>query len=343
MRLPIRWPWGGVEPPGLGDVAALVHRLAVMLAAGVAPVHAWRHATPGLLDAAGDRIGSAIARAGPGAIPDAIAELAGEAGAGADTGRGIGAGIGARARTGAVHATRPGTAVASAWIGLAATWSVSAAAGAPLAPSLRAYAELLRGFAVAERDTRVALAGPRATSRLVLALPLVAIAFGALLGQDTIGVLIATPLGWACLAIGSGLGLAGWAWTRRLLRGASDVARMPGLVEELTAVAMSGGVSVARARELVDRALARHGLDADRSRADAALDLAAASGAPAGELLRAEAEERRRAAVAEARERAERLSVSLMLPLGACVLPAFVAVGVVPLMAAVVGSTLEIV
>lgn len=194
---------------------------------------------------------------------------------------------------------------------------------------------------MAERDTRIALAGPRATSRLVLVLPLVAVAFGVLLGQDTIGVLIGTPLGWACVAIGGGLGLAGWAWTRRLLRSAAAIERMPGLVEELTAVAMSSGVSVARARELVDHALARYGIDADRSRADIALDLAAESGAPAGELLRAEAEECRRAAVADARERAERLSVSLMLPLGVCVLPAFVAVGVVPLMAAVVGSTLS--
>src|SRR5690606_33836889 len=113
------------------------------------------------------------------------------------------------------------------------------------------------------------------------------------------------------------------------------------LVEELTAVAMTGGASARRARELVERELQRHGVVADGSAAEAALALAEASGAPAAELLRAEAEERRRAAISQARERAEGLAVRLMLPLGVCVLPAFIAVGIVPMMAAVVGSTLD--
>ena len=313
------------DAAGLSDIAALVHRLAVLLAAGVAPTAAWRHAARAPLESAGAGVAGAAARAGPGAIPDAIAGVGGVTGTAGVAG---------------VAAPRA-SAMQSAWTGLAATWLVSASAGAPLAPTLRAYAELLRGFAVAERDTRIALAGPRATSRLVLVLPLVAIAFGALLGQDTIGVLVGTPLGWGCLGVGLGLGLAGWAWTRRLLRSAAPTQQLPGLAEELTAVAMSGGVSVERAKELVARALTRYRLTVDRAHADAALALAAASGAPAGELLRAEAQELRRDAVANARERAERLSVSLMLPLGICVLPTFIAVGVIPLMAAVIGSTLE--
>ena len=300
--------------PGLGELAGLVHRLGVLLAAGLAPARAWRFAARGPFESIGARVWEAAERSGPAAIPEAI-----------------------------VDASRARDPTAAAWAGLAATWSVSASAGAPLAPTLRAYAETLRGFASAERDARIALAGPRATSRLVLVLPLVAVGFGALLGQDTIGVLVGSPIGWTCLAVGAGLGLAGAAWTRRLLHGAAAFEGLPGLVEELTAVAVSGGVSLARARDLVERALVGHDLDADRAGADAVLDLAAASGAPAGELLRAEADERRRSAVADARERAERLSVSLMLPLGVCVLPAFVAVGVVPLMLAVLGSTLEIV
>lgn len=345
-------PWQGDPPPTLGEIAALVHRLAVLLAAGIAPAGAWRHATSGRFEAAGAAVAAAAARAGPIAIPDAIAALASDPEPRARPGPGAGAAQGAAGRLvqdpGRVQ--RPErisravpSGVSAAWLGLATTWSVAAAAGAPLAATLRAHAELLRGFAVAERDTGIALAGPRATSRLVLVLPVVAIAFGALLGQDTLGVLLGTPIGWTCLVAGTVLGATGWWWTRWLLRRAAASEPMPGLAEELTAVAMSGGSSVARSRELVDRAFARHGLDADRSRVDAALELATASGAPAGELLRAEAEERRRAAVADARERAERLSVSLMLPLGVCVLPAFVAVGVVPLMAAVIGSTLEIV
>jgi len=314
----------------LAEIAALVHRLAVLLSAGVAPAAAWRHAAPGPLAPIASRVVDAAARDGPGVIPDAVAALArGDPGDAAPTSSGA-----AQLRS---------SAVARAWTGLAATWWVSAAAGAPLAPTLRVYAELLRGFAAAERDRRIALAGPRATSRLVLVLPAVAVAFGALLGQDTLGVLFGTPIGWACLGIGSALGIAGWGWTRALVRRATGAEPSPGLGEELTAVAMSGGVSVPRARELVGIAFSRYRLAGDRTRADSALALAAAAGAPAGELLRAEAEECRRTTIADAKERAERLSVTLMLPLGVCVLPAFVVVGVLPLMVAVVGSTLEVV
>jgi len=365
------WP-RRTSPPGLGELATLVHRLAVLLAAGVSSAEAWRLAADGAFDLVVAEVRAAVARAGPDAIPDALAAAAraGQSGgyairaaaerrtpstaAGADQMRST------RARLDVVRPSRPASArvraaergpaargvrsaLRDAWSGLAASWAVSSWTGAPLAPVLRAYAELLRGFAGAEHDTRVALAGPRATSRLVLVLPLVAVAFGALLGQDTLGVLFGTPLGWICLAVGVGLGVAGWAWTRGLLAKASSAPPLPGIAEELTAVAMSGGVSVARARELVSTALDRHGLHADRSRADTALAMASASGAPAAELLRAEAETARRAAVADARARAERLGVSLMVPLGVCVLPAFIAVGVVPLMAAVVASTLEVV
>lgn len=316
----------GAHVLDLDGLARLVLQLAVLLGAGVAPLRAWAHAAR----ATSSEVAAEIVRAGPDGIPDAIASVGRDARA---------------ARRGwpvvRRRRDRASPAVSAAWSGLAAAWTVSTEAGAALAPTLRAYAELLRGFAAAERRTRVALAGPRATTRLVLVLPLVAIAFGALLGQDTIGVLVGTPIGWGCLVTGAGLMLAGWAWSGRLLRKASSGDAMPGLVEELTAVAMGGGVSVPRARRIVVAALERHGLAADPAAADAALELAAASGAPAGELLRAEAEERRRAAVAVAEERAERLAVTLMLPLGVCVLPAFVAVGVVPMMTAVIGATIS--
>jgi len=317
--------------PALTDIAALVHRLAVLLGAGVAPARAWRYASRPPLDG----VAALVADAPQAGVADAIAAM--------------GSTPTATSVDPDPHRRAPPTrrardpAITAAWSGLAAIWSVSAAAGAPLADTLRSYAELLRGFAVAERETRIALGGPQATSRLVLVLPAVAIVFGALLGQDTIGVLVGTPLGWACIAVGGGLMLAGWAWTRHLLRRAAAPAGLPGLAEELTAVAMRGGVSVARARTIVGEALERYRIATDASGADATLALAAASGAPPGELLRAEAEELRRSAVADTRERAERLSVTLMLPLGICVLPAFIAVGIVPMMAAIVGSTLAVV
>jgi tight adherence protein B len=69
------------------------------------------------------------------------------------------------------------------------------------------------------------------------------------------------------------------------------------------------------------------------------VELSSRAGVPAGELLRAEAEEQRRQARADAASRAASLSVRLMLPLGVCVLPAFMLLGVAPLLISVIAST----
>ena len=49
---------------------------------------------------------------------------------------------------------------------------------------------MLRGLAQGAREVEVALAGPTATSRVVLALPAVGLALGGLLGFDVIGALV---------------------------------------------------------------------------------------------------------------------------------------------------------
>lgn len=61
-----------------------------------------------------------------------------------------------------------------------------------------------------------------------------------------------------------------------------------------------------------------------------ALGLALRAGAPGAELLRDAAAEVRRRRAREAQRRASALGVRLVLPLGVCALPAFVAVAVVP-------------
>jgi tight adherence protein B len=60
---------------------------------------------------------------------------------------------------------------------------------------------------------------------------------------------------------------------------------------------------------------------------------------PAADLLTSEAEELRRVATARAQEDAAALGVRLMLPLGLCILPAFMVLGVLPLLVAVITST----
>jgi tight adherence protein B len=55
--------------------------------------------------------------------------------------------------------------------------------------------------------------------------------------------------------------------------------------------------------------------------------------------LRAEANEARRAARSVGERKAATLAVTLMLPLGLCILPAFMVLGVAPLLIAVISST----
>ena len=107
------------------------------------------------------------------------------------------------------------------------------------------------------------------------------------------------------------------------------------------AIAVSGGSSLERAAAIVRRALAASGMSPTTGmvEVDEVLDLARRAGVPAAELLRSEAQESRRIAAAAAERRAVILGVRLMLPLGACILPAFMVLGVVPLLIAVVSST----
>lgn len=222
--------------------------------------------------------------------------------------------------------------------GLAAAWRVATAAGAPLSLSLHQFAVGLRALGDAERETRVALAGPVATARLVLALPLVGILFGMVLGFNTLGTLFTTVPGALCLVTGGGLLLVARRWNSRLVAAAQPTNPLPGLRFELLAIAVAGGGSLDGAVASVNAALAEFAIEAPGD-SEAVLDLSRRAGVPAASLLRAEAEEARRDARAAAQQAAAVLGVRLMIPLGVCVLPAFMALGVAPLLIAVITST----
>jgi len=286
------------EPIALAEVATVTQRLAVLLAAGVAPSSAWEHVGES------SAVASEVARGTD--LPEVVADLP--------------------------------VLERDAWLGLAAAWSVAAQSGAPLAPSLRDYARALRSLVQGERDARVALAGPVATARLVLALPPISVLFGMALGFNTLGTLFTTVPGWICLAVGTTLMLLARRWNRRLLAAAGSRDPAPGLACDLMAIAMNGGVSLDRARDMVAAACERFGIRPDAA-VEEVLELSRRAGVPAAELLRSEADELRRASRAAAQERSATLAVKLMLPLGLCILPAFMVLGVFPLLVTVVSST----
>lgn len=224
---------------------------------------------------------------------------------------------------------------------VAAVLAIARQTGAPTAPTLERLAMLLRERAAQRRALETALAGPRATVRLVMVLPIVGLGFGTALGLDVVGAAAGGGLGtWSVLGGVALLGAA-WGWSRAIVHRAACGDEAPGLALELVAVALAGGGPVDRARTaaagaLIDAGVAASGWDD----VDAALDLARRAGVPVRGLLLAEAGAARTRARLEAEARAERAAVQLALPLGACVLPAFSLLVIVPLVVSMLDGAL---
>lgn len=296
-------------------VRVLVLQVVAMLRAGAAPGAAWS--------------GAAGVAVGPTGIPDRA---------------GLTRLFGARNAAAVVAATR-----------------LALDVGAPLGRVLESVADSLVRDAEAAAERDAVIAGPRATARVIVWLPLAGAGLGWLLGVDTLAVVTSGGVGTLAAVLGVGLLVAGWVWTSRLVAAALDRPRGDELdvqvVLDLLAAALGAGSGVPRALGAVGQAAGgRHG-DALRRAGDAlvlgarwdrawagapeplgpvaeALRGAWVDGAPPGAALRAAGQELRRQRSANARTAAGRLGVRLVLPLGCCYLPAFVLVGLVPVLLA---------
>lgn len=276
------------------DAAATVQTLAVLLEAGLAPPRAWE-----LLAENGDAMAARVVAA--------------------------------------EHGVRIGTVLAEgggAWRDVALAWGVAETVGAPLALSLRRFADALRDAQESRDDVAVALADPAATARLVAWLPVVGVAMGMLLGFDVVAT-FTNPVGIACLVAGVVLMLVARWWTRRLVARAQPGERLAGVQGDVVAIALSGGVSIERALAAVSAA----GGGAPEPDTARVLSLSQRAGVPAADLLRASAADARRQSRTDGRLRAARLGARLLLPMGLCTLPAFLLLGVGPMLLSVLAGS----
>jgi tight adherence protein B len=104
------------------------------------------------------------------------------------------------------------------WGELAACFDIAEASGCPLADVLTRFAAQLEAEDDAEAARQTALAGPKATVKLLTWLPLLGLLLGMALGVDPLKILLGTPYGVAALAAGITLTVAGRAWSARLVR-----------------------------------------------------------------------------------------------------------------------------
>lgn len=276
----------------------------------------------------------------------------------------------ARARAGQ-HVEPPDDA---SWPPLAhAAIALSHSTGAPLADVLDVVVEAERARERRAAAREAALAGPRASARLLRLLPVVGVAISVVLEPRVLGVLATTPLGWCAVGVGAGLAWAGARWLTRMERRAARAGReieSGPAAATLLAAATRSGLDVRTAMSRVGVALVDTpmGADcgaslersADRLRAGepwapAWRDAPPALAGPIAEALRvaweegvspvapltaaglALADDLERTALVAARE----LDARSALPVALCLLPAFVAVGIVPLVIALAASAVS--
>ena len=101
---------------------------------------------------------------------------------------------------------------------LAACWAVSAQQGSGLAISVSRIAEQARMAEDIRVQLEAQLAGPRATARILMLLPLFGIAMGMMMGVNPLAWLLGTPVGLACLVVGLALTALGYWWTSRIVQ-----------------------------------------------------------------------------------------------------------------------------
>lgn len=290
----------------LDEAAEIVHRLAVLLGAGLEP-----HAAIRALADTGEPLRAAAACASPLEVPEALHSAA---------------------------VADP--AAQRAWRYVAACWAVALEAGAPLATTLERAAESIRALADADRQVDLALTGPLATARIVGLLPLAGIGMAVLVGADPIGVVFGTVPGALAAVLGVTALAVGMRWNRRLIAAAREFDPLAGVGHELLALAMAGGSPPDAALARVGEAARRSGIAVAAQPAHATIDFAVRAGVPVAALLRAEAARERRLALAGVLRRAALLATRLLGPLALCFLPGFVLLGVVPLVIGILRGAL---
>lgn len=175
--------------------------------------------------------GRAGARDGPVDLAVVVIQVASELRSGADPGRAweraLGRPVGSGPPDRRLLETLAGPRQRSEAAAVDAAGSLAAALGAPLAQVLERIASGLAAAAEVEGERRAALAGPRATARVLTGLPALGVGLGVAVGADPVGVLLGGGIGTAALVLGATLLLIGRWWIGRLVRAAARAGQRP--------------------------------------------------------------------------------------------------------------------
>jgi len=205
--------------------------------------------------------------------------------------------------------------------------------GAPRSRLLRVVAESLDTNISLERDATLAAASARQSALTLSLLPVGTVVAAQLFGVNTLGFLCGGPAGWLCLAIGVIATLAGWKWMEVLRRRIVCPPVHTGLVGDLVAEVLSVSGLSPEANATLTHLAREWGTQSEWAGICDIRSTARDSGVPVAGLLRAAAEECRRAARFTVRDSVERLPGRMLAPLGVCLFPAFITLTVIPAVA----------
>ena len=328
-------------PPSTRELALLTAEVSTRLRAGAPASSAWERAL--------ERIGVGSAVGTDDVYPRALDEWAREP---------------PRWRSLLMRARSPDAAAARASAAsVVVACRFSHGLGAPLADVLDAIGDAIDDSQDVEEARRVASAGPLMSARVLAGLPLVGVTAALVLGASPWGFYTSGTPGVVCASLGVLAWVAGVASCRRILARCRNADASGGdtdaaLACDLIASALACGASIPRALDALADACAQEPLawTASSLRLGATWEQAweeapawaeplrdaleaswTAGTAPEGMLARCASWERR-ARLVDAKTRAEELSVRLVGPLGAFFLPAFLLLGIAPLLAHLMGT-----
>jgi tight adherence protein B len=181
-------------------------------------------------------------------------------------------------------------------------------------------------------ELALAVAGPKASSRLVLSLPILVFAGAGIAGIPIFQALSKPSIVWISLGLGILMFWLGNRWTSKLLAKANPRKTDPGFGFDALAIAVQAGSPLGPAVERLKDQLGQ--IDTYELQ-----ELSAGSGIALVEILNERADRLRIEQFTEDRMRIQKTSVSVLWPLGLTVLPAFVLMAIVPVGVALIQST----
>lgn len=186
-----------------------------------------------------------------------------------------------------------------------------------------------------EARLRISSTVPKATARLVLWLPLGAVALGQLLGLGSLEVFFNSVAALVGLLLGLMMLVAAQGWTNRILSTANRPEDLEEILLDAIALSVDAGISHFQAVQICGEGFAeiyeREPSQAIKTEMQELLEFSELHGSPIAHLFRNRAQEIRSRNANHQGELLERVSIRLLAPIAIFVLPAFVLIAVLPI------------